>query len=46
MFTGRIKAVNDIRGDGTIDLTTDFIGHGTMCGFNLLHVVHPLKQWD
>ena len=32
-FTGRIVAVNDIKGDGTIDLTTDSYGHGTMCAF-------------
>ena len=25
--------MNDIRGDGTIDLTTDAYGHGTMCAF-------------
>lgn len=25
--------MNDIRGDGTIDLTTDTYGHGTMCAF-------------
>ena len=30
-FGGRIIAVNDIKGDGTIDLTTDSFGHGTMC---------------
>ena len=32
-FTGRIVAVNDIKGGGTIDLTTDSYGHGTMCAF-------------
>ena len=32
-FAGRIVAVNDITGDGTIDLTTDSFGHGTMCAF-------------
>ena len=32
-FAGRIVAVNDIAGDGTIDLTTDSFGHGTMCAF-------------
>ena len=25
--------MNDIKGDGTIDLTTDSFGYGTMCAF-------------
>ena len=43
-FFNRIVAVNDITRSGTIDLTTDHNGHGTMCASVACGALFKLKE--